>query len=194
MLLERLVETPRSIDVRGDEHQRASAAPALFTYASSTSTSPGGSSSSSSGFLVAFPRRFGLRIFSARSTSDDPAIASIGNVRADSTIAAGVTPFSSGVHALEVERAQLVLDERGHVGGEPRHLRLVVADDQIDGIRFSLRELLANGLGRRATPLERLEDGADDAAGEFGGEPIERVDVLAEERGGSVTFAVLETS
>ena len=46
-----------------------------------------------------------------------------------------------------------------------------------------------------ASISESLENRADDAAREFGGEPIERVDVLTEERAaGSVTLAVFDTS
>ncbi len=91
------------------------------------------------------------------------------------------SPCVRRVDALDVERAELVLDERRDVGGQPRHLRVVVADNQVDGIGAPLaRSACARPLPG-APASEGFEDRADDRAREFGGEAFERVDVLAEE-------------
>ena len=69
-------------------------------------------------------------------------------MRADSAIAAGVTALVGRVHALEIERTKFVFYQRRDFGCKPRHLGFIVADDQVDRIRFALRELLANRLRR----------------------------------------------
>ena len=67
-------------------------------------------------------------------------------------------PFFAGVDPLEVERPQLVLDERGQLRREPRHLGLVVADNQIDGLRLALLDLLPDRL-RRPSRHSRMPRG-----------------------------------
>ncbi len=52
------------------------------------------------------------------------------------------------VDALHVEGAQLVFHERRKVSRELHHLGIVVADDQVEGVRVSLCDLLADD-GRR---------------------------------------------
>ena len=41
--------------------------------------------------------------------------------------------FLTGVHPLDVERAQFVLDDRGDLGRQLRDLGIIVAEQQVDG-------------------------------------------------------------
>ena len=126
----------RAIDVGRDEHEHRRRLRALARRPRARRR-PAAASSSSAGELPLppCPCRFGLSSFSARSTDDDavrsPSSAASAPLRRST---AAVTAAVRGVDALDVERAQLVLDERREIGRQPRHLRVVVADNEVDGI------------------------------------------------------------
>ena len=184
LLAERLVEPPRAIDVGGDEDERRHRLRAPHVRLQNVEIAR----RLRLLFRVVFVERLSaaLRLEdSLGAKHDDHAAVPHHRQRARRLDDRGRRdPFFAGVDALEVERPQLVLDERGQLRREPRHLGLVVADNQIDGLRLALLDLLADRLRRPAGHSRSLEDGADDGAGELGGEPVERVEVLAEERAG----------
>ena len=142
--------------------------------------------------------RFGTSSASACSTMTTRRGAIIGSVRAAATSDgdAGGEPVAgrhvAGVDALDVERAQPFVDQLlelvRRAPTSRRRLRPAAgrADPGRAGLRFACGRRRRDRLDAariRGVTSERLEDRADDRAGEVGGHAIERVGVLAEERG-----------
>ena len=145
VLLERLVDLALAVDVGRDQDQRRIGFGALDVFfEASRSLGALFILVPSSGSSAALPLRFGFRIRSARSTMTTRRSPSIGIVRAASTIvdAGDRLSRSRSSRSRLKARARLRRDAEMSVA-RPRHLRLVVADDQIERIRSARGDLLA---------------------------------------------------
>ena len=148
VLLDGLVETPHPIDVGGDEHERRQRLRARARTLRAHRRLRPRLAVVRLVLVFTFAAPFGLERSSRREArrrrADRPSSAASAPPRRSPP----ATPaFSPAYMRSRLNARSSSSTTRREIGREPRHLRLVVADDQVDGIELALRDLLADRLG-----------------------------------------------